>query len=190
MLGAQLRLAGPAGRAAAVHPDNPAFASRLDVDEFAFITHSLGSRITTDGLTRLTLYVERAGPDQPGVPARRGEVAQSRHQDLHAGQPAAPAPERPGARGRPGRVPAFCRPEGADFANRLFQVTELIAFSDPNDLLELSDPDAFVRDHVDSRSAPSRSTSRSTSGPPCSGLASSPTLTAHVDYDDDERVIG
>ena len=33
-----------------------------------------------------------------------------------------------------GAVPAFCRPEGADFANRLFQVTELIAFSDPNDL--------------------------------------------------------
>jgi len=48
-------------------PDNPAFASRLDVDEFAFITHSLGSRITTDGLTRLTGVVETAAMDRPVV---------------------------------------------------------------------------------------------------------------------------
>ena len=51
-------------------------------------------------------------------------------------------------------MPAFCLPEGADFANRLFQVTELIAFSDPNDLLSYPIPDAFVRDHVDSRLCP------------------------------------
>ena len=59
----------PTGRAcrtsSSCTPDNPAFASRLDVDEFAFITHSLGSRITTDGLTRLTRYVETAGLRRP-----------------------------------------------------------------------------------------------------------------------------
>jgi hypothetical protein len=37
------------------------------VDEFAFITHSLGSRITTDGLTRLTRYIETAALDRPDI---------------------------------------------------------------------------------------------------------------------------
>ena len=92
-----------------------------------------------------------------------------------------------------GAVPAFCRPEGADFANRLFQVTELIAFSDPNDLLSYPIPDAFVRDHVDSRLCPKQvnvtiniARIRSVLG---LGEFANP-LTAHVDYDDDERVIG
>ena len=48
-------------------PDSPVFASRLDVDEFAFITHSLGSRITTDGLQRLTRVLETEGRDRPEV---------------------------------------------------------------------------------------------------------------------------
>ena len=53
-----------------------------------------------------------------------------------------------------GVVPAYCRPDGADFANRLFKETELIAFSDPNDLLSYPIPDAFVQSHVDSRLCP------------------------------------
>ena len=130
-------------------PDNPAFASRLDVDEFAFITHSLGSRITTDGLTRLTLYVERAGPDQPEV---RRVAEKLRNRDIKIFMLANQLPLLQSGlepAGVQGAVPAFCRPEGADFANRLFQVTELIAFSDPNDLLSYPIPDAFVRDHVE-----------------------------------------
>ena len=53
-----------------------------------------------------------------------------------------------------GAVPAFCQPDGAQFANRAFSETEIIAFSDPNDLLSYPIPDAFVRDHVDSRLCP------------------------------------
>ena len=91
-----------------------------------------------------------------------------------------------------GAQPAFCRPEGADFANRPFQVTELIVFSDPNDLLSHPILYAFVRDHVDSRLRLKQVnvTINIAWVRLCSGLASSPTLTAHVDYDDDERVIG
>ena len=174
-------------------PDNPAFASRLDVDEFAFITHSLGSRITTDGLTRLTRYVETLEAEFPDF--RR--VTQSfRERDVKIFMLANQLPLlQSGLEPASvlGEVPAYCRPDGADFANRLFQATELVAFSDPNDLLSYPIPDAFVRDHVDSRLCPKQVNVTINIAPVRSVLGlgefANP-LAAHVDYDDDERVIG
>src|SRR5690606_25574679 len=135
-------------------PDHPAFASRLDVDEFAFITHSLGSRITTDGLTRLTRVIEMAEMDRPEV-RRVSQSLQGRDVKIFmlANQlPLLQSGLEPAS--VVGAVPAYCRPDGADFADRAFEQTELIAFSDPNDLLSYPVPDAFVRDHVDSRLCP------------------------------------
>jgi hypothetical protein len=89
-------------------------------------------------------------------------------------------------------VSAFCQPDGADFANRLFQETELIACSDPNDLLSYPIPDAFVRDHVDSRLCPKQVNVTINIAPVRSVLGfgdfANP-LAPHLDYDD-ERVIG
>ena len=46
-------------------PDSPTFASRLDNDEFVFITHSLGSRITTDALQRLARLMKEEAVRHP-----------------------------------------------------------------------------------------------------------------------------
>ena len=135
-------------------PDTPGFASRLDTDEFVFITHSLGSRITTDGLQRLTQVVEAEGRSRPEV-ARVSQSFQERGVKVFmlANQlPLLQSGLEPAS--VQGAVPAYCRPDGAEFANRVFKETELIAFSDPNDLLSYPIPDAFVRDHVDSRLCP------------------------------------
>jgi hypothetical protein len=174
-------------------PDNPAFASRLDVDEFAFITHSLGSRITTDGLQRLTNVIEVAGMDRPEV--RR--VSQSfQERDVKVFMLANQLPLLQSGLepvSIQDAVSAFCQPDGADFASRLFRETELIAFSDPNDLLSYPIPDAFVRSHVDSRLCPKQVNVTINIAPVRSVLGlgefANP-LAAHVDYDDDERVIG
>jgi hypothetical protein len=174
-------------------PDNPTFASRVDVDEFAFITHSLGSRITTDGLTRLTRVLETEERDRPEI---RRVLESFRERDVKifmlANQlPLLQSGLEPAS--VQGAVPAFCQPDGADFADRLFQETELIAFSDPNDLLSYPIPDAFVRDHVDSRLCPKQVNVTINIAPVRSilgvGELANP-LAAHVDYDDDERVIG
>jgi hypothetical protein len=174
-------------------PDNPAFASRLDIDEFAFITHSLGSRITTDGLTRLTRYVETAEADYPEL---RWVTQSFRERDVKIFMLANQLPLLQSGlepAGVQGAVPATCLPEGADFATRLFRETELIAFSDPNDLLSYPIPDAFVRDHVDSRLCPRQVNVTINIAPVRSilglGEFANP-LSAHVDYDDDERVTG
>jgi hypothetical protein len=174
-------------------PDRPGFASRLDVDEFAFITHSLGSRITTDGLQRLTRVIEREGTDRPEI-LRLTEAFRERDVKVFmlANQlPLLQSGLEPVS--VQDQVSAFCQPEGADFANRLFQETELIAFSDPNDLLSYPIPDAFVRSHVDSRLCPKQVNVTINIAPVRSVLGlgefANP-LSAHVDYDDDERVIG
>ena len=174
------------------NPDSPAFASRLDSDEFVFITHSLGSRITTDGLQRLTQVVKAEGLDRPEV-ARVSQSFQNRGVKVFmlANQlPLLQSGLEPA--GVQGAVPAYCRPDGADFADRVFKETELIAFSDPNDLLSYPIPDAFVREHVDSRLCPKQvnvtiNIARVTSVLGLGEFANP--LAAHSDYDDDERVI-
>jgi hypothetical protein len=173
-------------------PDNPAFASRLDVDEFAFITHSLGSRITTDGLQRLTRVVETVGADRPEV---RRVTESFREHDVKVFMLANQLPLLQSGLepvSVQDQVSAFCQPEGTDFANRLFNETELIAFSDPNDLLSYPIPDAFVREYVDSRLCPKQVNVTINIAQVSSVLGlgefANP-LAAHSDYDDDERVI-
>jgi hypothetical protein len=170
-----------------------AFASRLDLDEFAFITHSLGSRITIDGLTRLTQVLETVATDRPEV--RR--VTQSfKERDVKVFMLANQLPLLQSGlepASIQGAVPAYCIPDGAHYGDRLFGETELIAFSDPNDLLSYPIPDAFVRDYVDSRLCPKQVNVTINIAPVSSllglGEFANP-MAAHLDYDDDERVIG
>ena len=174
-------------------PDNPEFGSRLDFDEFAFITHSLGSRITTDGLTRLTQVLKSIEADRPEV--RR--VSQSfKERDVKVFMLANQLPLLQSGlepASVQGAVPAYCRPAGARYADRLFRQTTLIAFSDPNDLLSYPIPDQFVREHVDSRLCPRQVNVTINIAPVTNllgvGQFANP-MTAHVDYDDDARVIG
>jgi hypothetical protein len=75
----------------------------------------------------------------------------------------------------------------------LFNATRLIAFSDPNDLLSYPIPDRFVRDHVDSRLCPRQVnvTINVASVTDVIGLGQfANPLAAHVDYENDDRVIG
>jgi hypothetical protein len=174
-------------------PERPDFASRLDSDEFAFITHSLGSRVTTDGLQRLTRVVAEEGIDRPRM---RQVLEAFREREIKVFMLANQLPLLQAGLAPSdveGAVPQYCRPDGARFANRLFRETELIAFSDPNDLLSYPIPDSFVRDHVDSRLCPKQVNVTINIAPVRSVLGlgefANP-LSAHSDYDDDERVIG
>jgi hypothetical protein len=173
--------------------DDPIFASRLDNDEFVFITHSLGSRITTDALERLARVMKQEGVRRPQV----GLLAEAfRERDVKIFMLANQLPllqsglEPAGVRDS---VPGYCQPTGAHYRDRMFKETELIAFSDPNDLLSYPIPDQFVREHVDSRLCPKQVNVTiniaSVSSLLGFGEFANP-MAAHVDYDDDERVIG
>jgi hypothetical protein len=174
-------------------PDSPAFASRLDDDDFAFITHSLGSRITTDALERLARLMKQEAVQRPQI----GPLAQAfREREVKVFMLANQLPllqsglEPAGVRDS---MPGYCRPEGTHYLERLFKETELIAFSDPNDLLSYPIPDRFVRDYVDSRLCP-KQVNVTINVAPVSDLVGlgqfANPLAAHVDYENDERVIG
>ena len=173
-------------------PDSPAFASRLDQDEFVFITHSLGSRITLDGLARLSGIFKQEAARHPEIEPlaqafreREVKVFMLANQLPLLQSGLEPATVRDA-------VPAYCRPDGAHYPDRLFEETDLIAFSDPNDLLSYPIPDRFVRDYVDSRLCPRQVNVTINVAPVTSFLGvgefANP-MAAHVDYDDDERVI-
>jgi hypothetical protein len=174
-------------------PDSPTFASRLDDDEFVFITHSLGSRITTDALERLARLMKEMAVSHPQI----GSLAQAfRERDVKIFMLANQLPllqsglEPASVRDA---VPAYCLPDGAHYAERMFKETELIAFSDPNDLLSYPIPDRYVRERVDSRLCP-RQVNVTINVARVSSLLGlgefANPLAAHVDYEDDERVIG
>jgi hypothetical protein len=174
-------------------PDSPGFASRLDKDEFVFITHSLGSRITTDALERLARVMKEEAVRRPQL----GPLAQAfRERDVKIFMLANQLPLLQSGlepAGVQGAVPAYCLPDGAHYAERMFQETELIAFSDPNDLLSYPIPDRYVREYVDSRLCPRQVNVTINIARVSSVLGfgefANP-LAAHVDYEDDERVIG
>jgi hypothetical protein len=174
-------------------PADPAFGSRLATDDFVFITHSLGSRITTDALQRLAGLMKAEAA--PGTQV--GDLAQAlQERDVKVFMLAnqlpllqsglEPAAVRDAARN-------YCVAGGTHYQQRMLEQTELIAFSDPNDLLSYPIPDQFVRDDVDSRLCP-QEVNVTINVAPVTDLAGlgefANPLAAHVDYENDERVIG
>jgi hypothetical protein len=92
-----------------------------------------------------------------------------------------------------GQIADFCVPEGKFFGERIVARTQVVAFSDPNDLLSFPVPDDFVQYGLDSRLCPkvvnvSLNIARVAQVFRGDGFANP--LTAHTEYNDDARVIG
>jgi hypothetical protein len=167
----------------------PGYASRLGVDELAFVTHSLGSRIVLDELQALVTLGTQPDSQLTSVRAR----LQAEHftvfmlaNQLPLLQAGFEPPDVVG------QIPAYCRPGGSRYAQRFFDGTEIVAFSDPNDLLSYPIPDDFVQKHMDSRICPAVTNVTlnvvSVQDVPVLGELADP-AGAHLDYENDPRVI-
>ncbi len=167
----------------------PISLDHLD-DEFVFITHSLGSRITVDALQTIAVKAQETPDFQERARARalqdiRISVIMLSNQIplLQLGQA---APEVYG------QIDAICRPDSPRADERLFQETRVVAFSDPNDLFSYAIPAKFLDVHMDSRLCPTLTNVILNIAPATSllgmGEFANP-MTAHLEYDNDERVI-
>jgi hypothetical protein len=171
-------------------PDMAHFGRRVGIDDFVLVTHSLGSRATIDALQRLANI--DFGTD-PKVVAIADDFRQRKVQVFMLSNqlPLLESGREP--QKVTGQQAAYC-PAGAPKAGqRFFAETDLIAFSDPNDLMSYPIPDLFAERYVDSRLCPAV-TSVTINVAPVSnvlglGTAANP-LTAHIGYDADERVGG
>lgn len=119
-------------------------------DSYAFVSHSLGSRITIDGLQRLaSIYAD--GETAPYYTAI-ANVLKNKEVPIYMMSNQLPMLQL-------GRVmpkitnqeAAYCQPGGEKFAERMLLKTNIIAFSDPNDLLSYALPHDFVSKYLDSR---------------------------------------
>ena len=133
-----------------------------ELDEFVLITHSLGSRATLDAMQRLTNIP---------VDFRSAAQADGRHSSRAATSRCSCCPtscrcSRPGARASRwwARSAAYCGPS-ATKPGRFFGKTEIIAFSDPNDLMSYPVPDKFADKYIESGCARASPTSPSTWSP-------------------------
>lgn len=161
-------------------------------DDFFFITHSLGSRITID--TIQSFATENKSSMSPALHEEiRAAVAQKKFtvymmaNQLPLLQLGRAAPAVTDA------IAAYCPDNAPKSAQRVLKELDIIAFSDPNDILSYPVPDNFAREHIDSRICPQimNISLNVAAMRNIFGTASfADPLTAHNGYLEDARVIG
>jgi hypothetical protein len=132
-------------------PGLPGAGSRLELDDWVIVTHSLGSRATLDalqGMADLPIETDPAFKAFADAFARREiQVFMLSNQLplLEAGREGQQVV---------GQTDAYCGPNPAR-PGRFLAQTQIIAFSDPNDLMSYPVPDLFAERYIESRLCPS-----------------------------------
>ncbi|SDW68569.1 hypothetical protein SAMN05421882_102228 [Nitrosomonas communis] len=184
-------------------------------DEFVFISHSLGSRITVDALQRLPNIISNISK-LDDAPAENMQNFQStavtplqtntksnflkkkrllQQKEFTVFMLSNQLPLLQMGQLKPGvteRIAEICSPEATHAAEKLFSKTHLIAFSDPNDLFSYALPPNFINEYMDSRLCPilTNAILNVTSITDIFvGQFANP-VAAHTEYDNDPRVIG
>ncbi len=160
-------------------------------DSYAFISHSLGSRITIDGLHRIaSLYTQ--GQNEGYYTAVANVL---KNKDIPIYMMSNQLPMLQLGRALPeitNQTATYCEPVGAKYDERILRNTNIIAFSDPNDLLSYALPYDFVNKYLDSRLCVNVTNININVAKVYDafglGKLANP-LDAHIGYDTDDRVI-
>lgn len=161
-------------------------AKNLAVDRYAFISHSLGSRITIDGLQRIASIVDNRDADfRESLKHKRIPIFMMSNQ-LPMLQLGRKLPDVSNQK------QSYCLPEGENYEKRMLAGTPIIAFSDPNDLLSYAIPSGFVDKYLDSRLCTDVTNININVAKIINafnfGKVANP-LDAHIGYDTDDRVV-
>lgn len=160
-------------------------------DSYAFVSHSLGSRITIDGLQRIASMLAD-GETAPYYTAL-SNVLKNKSVPIYMMSNQLPMLQL--GRAIPpitNQEATYCKPEGEKFDERMLRKTNIIAFSDPNDLLSYALPHDFVKKYFDSRlcidvTNININVARIYDAFGLGKLANP--MQAHIGYDTDDRVI-
>ncbi|MDX9894841.1 hypothetical protein [Desulfofustis limnaeus] len=160
-------------------------------DDFVFITHSLGSRITVDVLQLIASAVAVRAENDPDWGSIMNTLQEKEFtlmmlsNQLPLLQIGQSAPEVSG------RIKELCEPQAPFADQRMFKTIRMVAFSDPNDLFSYAVPQSFLDEHVDSRLCPALTNvilNVAGVNKLFGGEFANP-LTAHTEYDADPTVI-
>lgn len=160
-------------------------------DSYAFVSHSLGSRITIDGLQRIA-SIWTSSENAPYYTAIANVM---KNKDVPIYMMSNQLPMLQLGRTLPeitNQAATYCQPTGEKYAERILRNTNIIAFSDPNDLLSYSLPMGFVNKYLDSRLCINVTNININVAKIYDafglGKLANP-LDAHIGYDTDDRVI-
>lgn len=176
----------PDGNTSACSFNDDDAATNIRIDEYAIISHSLGSRITIDGMQRIAgLLNQRDVEFREALKSKTIPVYMMSNQ-LPMLQLGRKLPEVSNQQA------AYCSKEGKHYSERMLSATPIIAFSDPNDLLSYAIPQGFVEKYMDSRLCIDVTNIHINVATIFDafglGKLANP-LEAHVGYDTDDRVI-
>ena len=167
--------------------------------QWVVITHSLGSRIVIDTMefqARVVLKQFQTGLEA-GKRAKAKELLEAwKDQTIQVYMLANQLPLLQLGRGEPevvGQIDSYCKAEGHHYQDRIVQELQVVAFSDPNDLLSYAIPPAYADEHMDSRLCPTVINVSVNVVPTIDlfkvGQVADP-LGAHTEYDNNYRVLG
>ncbi|MEI6336593.1 MAG: hypothetical protein WCS87_18700 [Methylococcaceae bacterium] len=175
-------------------------ADLIAKDNYVIISHSLGSRIVIDGTQRIASLL--AAPEKHLSSDQQAKMALStkaigafQNKRLPLFMLSNQLPMLQLGRELPevaGQEASYCDPKGADYKKRMLSETEIIAFSDPNDLLSYGIPPGFARKYIDSRLCAKITNVNINIAKVMDafGMADlANPMQAHVGYDTDDRVI-
>jgi hypothetical protein len=161
-------------------------AANVRHDEFAIISHSLGSRITIDGMQRIATLINERDPGFREALKRKEIPIYMMSNQLPMLQLGRKLPEVANQK------QAYCDPSGEKYQERMLSKTSIIAFSDPNDLLSYAIPHGFIEKYLDSRLCVDVTNININVATIFDafglGKLANP-LDAHIGYDTDDRVI-
>jgi len=125
--------------------------SSINNDQYAFVSHSLGSRITIDGMQRIAGFLSHGNENRKANVSVKNALREKTipiymmSNQLPMLQLGRKLPEVSGQNAQ------YCNGQGEKYSERIFTKTPIIAFSDPNDLLSYAIPPRFVDKYLDSR---------------------------------------
>ena len=174
-------------------------AEQIAQDNYAFVSHSLGSRITIDGMQRIAkilgnpkkyLYMDGRAKE-----ISRRMVDELRIKDITIYMLSNQLPILQLGREIPetsGQEEQYCSASSLMYDKRMVSKTSIIAFSDPNDLLSYAIPQGFSEKYLDSRLCIDVTNININIAKVIDafglGKIANP-LDAHIGYDSDDRVV-
>ena len=176
----------PDGISQACSLNDDSLAKNLAVDHYALVSHSLGSRITIDGLQRIAELIDKRDVDFRETLKHKKIPIYMMSNQLPMLQLGRKLPEVGNQK------QAYCQPGGEKYEKRMLASTPIIAFSDPNDLLSYAIPNGFVEKYLDSRLCTDVTNININVARIINafnfGKVANP-LDAHIGYDTDDRVV-
>ena len=122
-------------------------------DQYAFVSHSLGSRITIDGVQQIALSIIGENEDKNDL-YKSSIKKELKNKVIPIYMMSNQLPMLQLGRKPPevsNQHEEYCDPDGDHYSDRILSKTPIIAFSDPNDILSYSLPQGFVDKYLDSR---------------------------------------